>query len=162
MIRWLLVSAVLVGVLCAQQPARGPGARFGGGRLGAGGPMSERRLANQLSLDSVQLNKVHAAIEEARVAQQGLDQKMFDLRSQLATAIKSANEGNIDRVSQDIANVHQQQTSIHAKLLARIYASLNAQQQAQFDRMISRDLGVARGRRFATPGNGAQPPRRQQ
>ena len=119
--------------------------------------MSERRLANQLNLDAVQQNKVHTAIEEARVAQQGMDQKVFDLRAQLTAAIKAGNEGNIDRISQDIGSLHQQQTAIHAKTLAKIYGALNADQQARFERMMGRDLGVPRARRGPNPAIGAQP-----
>ena len=139
--RYVLLSMMLAGASLAQQP-----------RPRAGGWMSEQRLTNQLNLDAVQQNKVHAAMEEARVAQQGLDQKVFDLRSQLAAAIKSGSEPNIDRVAQDMASVQQQQTAIHAKALAKIYGSLDAQQQARFERIMSRDLG--------TPGLRRQPRQR--
>ncbi len=120
--------------------------------------MTERRLTNQLGLDAVQQNKVHTAIEESRVAQQGMQQKMADLRTQLAAAVKAGNEANIDRISQDIAGIHQQQTAIHAKALSKIYASLNADQQPKFEQMMGRDLGVPGPRRGPGPGPRKQPP----
>lgn len=163
MIRSVLLSVCLAGMVCAQQPGS-PGPRFRGrpdaDRLG--GPMSERRLTNQLGLDAMQQNKVHTVIEEARVAQQGMQQKMSDLRTQLAAAVKSGNEPNIDRVSQDIAGLQQQQTSIHAKALAKIYGSLNTDQQARFERMMGRDLGAPGLRRGFGPGNGARVPQPRQ
>jgi Spy/CpxP family protein refolding chaperone len=137
MMRCLLASLFLAGLVSAQQapPARPRGP-------GLGGPMSERRLTRLLNLNSEQQNKVHTAIEESRVMLQGTDQREREVRGQLATAVKSGDEAGIDRISQDLAAIRQQRTAVQAKTMAKIYASLNADQKALMERPLNRSLGV--------------------
>jgi Spy/CpxP family protein refolding chaperone len=139
--RVTLLSLCLAGLLAAQPgPPPGPGPRGGRGQFGLGGPLSEKRLATALNLSAEQQNKIHTAFEEARVLQKGIAEKNATLRSQLAAAVKAGNEAQIDTVTQEMAQVHQQQTAIRAKSLAKVYASLNADQKTQIDRMLNREL----------------------
>jgi Spy/CpxP family protein refolding chaperone len=168
--RFLLPWAVLVfaGMLPGQAPpgapsspppppARGP--RGGGPGFGLG-PLSERRLTAQLGLTAEQQNKVHTAISEAGVLQQGMAQKEGAARTRLAAAVKAGNEAQIDSVSQEIAQLHQQRTAIHAKTVAKVYAALTADQKAKVDAELNRSLGVpqAGGPRPRRGGPGAPPP----
>ena len=176
MTRFLLVSACVAGLVAAQpvppqgpapgDPPRrgfgpgGPGGRgFGGPMLG--GPMSEQRLTRRLSLNAEQQNKVHTAIEESRVMLRGMGQQERDLRTQLATAVKSGDEGGIDRASRDLANIHQQRLAVEAKAVAKIYGALNADQKSQMEREVNRFLG-APGPRAPRDPNAPRPRVRQQ
>jgi Spy/CpxP family protein refolding chaperone len=91
----------------------------------------EQRLAQHLSLSAAQQNTIHSTRADARVQTKGLHEKMGALNTSLTEAIKSGNEGQIDSISQQIAGLHQQQTAIHAKTTAKIYASLTADQKTK-------------------------------
>jgi len=122
----------------------GPG--FGRGGPGRGldlfGPKAEERLTKQFSLTPTQQNTLHTALASAKVQQTGMREKESTLRTQLGTAVKGGDEGGIERSSSEIETLHQQQTSIHAKTLSTIYASLDATQKAKFEPMMNRELGV--------------------
>ena len=140
MMRRLLASLCLAGLVSAQQlPPPRPRGPLG---PGMGGPMSERRLTRELNLNSEQQNQVHTAIEESRVILKGTDQRERDLRTQLATAVKGGDEAGIDRISQDLATIHQKRTAVQAKTMAKIYGSLTADQKALMERPLNRSLGV--------------------
>jgi Spy/CpxP family protein refolding chaperone len=138
-------------------PARGPRGGFGG-RLD--GPLSERRLTQQLGLNAEQQNKVHTAIEESRVVQQGMAQKEGDARTRLATAVRAGNEAQIDSVSQELAQLHQQRTAAGAKAWAKVYAALTPDQKTRVEGELNRTLGVPGVRRLGPGGAGGQGPRR--
>lgn len=154
LLRSVLISMCLTGLLAGQTPpaptrGRGIGPGFGRGLgagfgPGAGGNLSERRLTAQLALDAAQQNAVHSALVTADVQRKGMNDRARELRSQLATAVKAGDEGSIDRISQDIAALHQQETAIQAKTLSKIYNALNADQKARFEREMNRSLGVPR------------------
>jgi Spy/CpxP family protein refolding chaperone len=137
-------------------PARGPRGPVGGFR---GGFLSERRLTQQLGLNAEQQNKVHTAIEESRVVEQGMAQKEGDARTRLATAVRAGNEAQIDSVSQELSQLHQQRTASQAKTIAKIYGSLTADQKTRIESELNRTLGVPglRGR-AAGPGGSRRPP----
>jgi Spy/CpxP family protein refolding chaperone len=101
----------------------------------------EQRMAQDLSLSAEQQNKVHAHLADSRVQSQGLHEKMGALHTSLTAAIKAGDEGQIDRISQDVANLHQQQIAIHAKTTAKIYSSLTADQRAK----VGDNLGMLGG-----------------
>jgi len=167
MLRGLIFGFCLAGFAAAQQPAPGPG--FGGrgprggfGPGGFGGPMSERRLTRELNLNATQQNAVHTALEEARVMLQGNAQQKRDLRTQLATAVKSGDEAGIDRISQGLASLHQQRIAVQAKAVAKIYSSLYADQKTQVDRQLNRAVGAPGQRpRPARPPQAPPPPPQQ-
>jgi len=172
--RFLLSVAIAscAGMLAAQPapPGAAPGAPGApppppgrgalGPRGGLGGPLSERRLTQQLGLNAEQQNKVHTAIEESRVVQQGLAQKERDARTRLGTAVRSGNEAQIDSISQELAQLHQQRTAAQAKAMAKVYATLNPDQKTRIEGQLNRELGVP-GIGPGAPGRGPGPrPRR--
>jgi hypothetical protein len=179
MLRSLVISLCLAGLAAAQTtPApgtpgnaprgRGPGRPGGPGRGGPGGPgglfgpNAETRLTRQLGLDATQQNTLHTALLSAQVQQQGMREKMAGLQAQLAAAVKAGDEGTIDRVSQDISSLHQQQTSIQAKMLSKVYTSLRADQKTRIEPLVNREMGLPgqQGQR-GPAGRGPRPARRQ-
>jgi hypothetical protein len=116
--------------------------------------MAEQRLTQRLSLNAAQQNTAHTAIEEAKVILKGGAQQERDLRNQLATAVKSGDEAGIERISQNLAALHQQRTSTEAKALSKIYGSLNSDQKTLMDRELGRSLGVT-----GQDGRGPRPSR---
>ena len=82
-------------------------------------------------MSAEQQNKVHTTLAESALATQGSHQKLQDLHTALNAAIKSGNEGEIDKLSQEMATLHQQQTAAHAKSVAKIYSTLTADQKAK-------------------------------
>lgn len=164
-IRYLAVSLCLSGLVLAQQaqqappagprPRGGPGRGFGPGLSGLNDPNAEQRLTQQLTLNAQQQNIAHTAIEEARVILKGAPQQERDLRSQLASAVKSGDEASIDRISQSLANLQQQRTATESKALAKIYISLNSDQKTLMDRALNRSMGAPGSRgRGPRPGRG--------
>lgn len=126
----LALSLFAAGLLSAQPPA--PGAHFGQGQAGQGHRLTfEQRLTQNLGLSATQQNTVHTAMLESHVLGQGMQQKMQLAHQALATAVKAGNEDQIEKASSDIATLHQQQTSIHAKTMAKIYASLTDDQKTK-------------------------------
>src|SRR6266853_4477469 len=138
------LATLMAGLLLAQGP--GDGRRFQGkgklpppaGMLGGpggilDGPNAERRLTNVLGLNAEQQNKVHTAIEERNVQTKGLGERGAELRTQLSAAVKAGDEGKIDQVTQDLARLQQQQMAIQAKTMAKVYATLDADQKARID-----------------------------
>ena len=168
--RYFMLALCLGGLMYAQQtpqdapagprPRGGPRGRgFGpGGPGGINDPNAEQRLTRRLGLNAQQQNTAHTAIEEARVILKGAAQQERDLRTQLSGAVRAGNEADIDRISRDLAGLHQQRTATEAKAMAKIYGSLSADQKTEMDRALSRSLGVpgARGR-GPRSGRGAAP-----
>lgn len=145
----LALSLLTAGFLCAQ-PAPQPRPRF---TPGAGARM-EQRLTQTLSLTAEQQNKVHTALTESDVVLKGNRQKMQDLHTALLAAVKAGNEDQIDKISQDIATVHQQETAVRAKSMAKIYGALTADQKAKAGQNLEMLMGGPR------PGFAGPNPRR--
>jgi hypothetical protein len=92
---------------------------------------------------------------------------MQALRAQLAAAVKMGDESGIDKATQDIATLNQQQAAVHAKTLSKVYGSLNADQKTRFEPQINREAGVpgpqgprapgGRGPRAGRPAPSAPP-----
>jgi Spy/CpxP family protein refolding chaperone len=164
----LSAATVAAGLVLAQAPAPGArppaGKRFGPGPDGFGGgllsgPNAERRLTQRLGLNAAQQNTLHTALQEQQVQVKGLSDRMAELRTQLAAAVRAGDEGKIDQVTRDMAQINQQRAAISAKTIAKVYGSLNADQKAQVDRTLNRELGIRDRLRRGTPG---QPPPVQQ
>ena len=165
-----LAALVVAGLLPAQAPAPSPAGTpppppAFGPRGGPGGLLSERRLTQQLGLTAEQQNKVHTAIEEGRVLQQGMAQKEGNARTRLATAVRAGNEAQIDSISQELAQLHQQRTAANAKAIAKVYGALTPDQKTRVEGQLNRALGVpglggGRGPRRGTPP--PAPPAQQQ
>jgi len=131
---YLALSLITAVSLLAQPPqGAGPRGHFGPppDGTGPGGPNLEYRLTRSLSLTAEQQNKVHTAIEESHVQTKGMMEQMQNLHKALAAAVKSGDESQIEKASTDIANLHQQQTSIHGKTMAKVYAALTADQKTK-------------------------------
>jgi hypothetical protein len=116
--------------------------------------MTEQRLTQRLGLNAAQQNTAHTAIEETKVILKGAAQQERELRTQLATAVKSGDEAGIDRASQSLAALHQQRTSTESKAIAKIYGSLTADQKTLMDRELNRSLGVPGQSRGPRPPHG--------
>jgi Spy/CpxP family protein refolding chaperone len=160
--RFIAFSLTASALMFAQQPQvaqQGPPPRPHMGQRGGppnpeqGNLRFEQRLAQHLSLSAEQQNKVHTHLADSRVQSQGLHEKMGALNASLDAAIKSGDEGQIDRISQDIASLHQQQTAIHAKTTSKIYQSLTPEQKTK----IGDDLGMLGGGGGFGPGFGRGP-----
>jgi Spy/CpxP family protein refolding chaperone len=131
-------------------PGNAPRPRGGGpggpGRGGPGGdlfgPNGEARLTKRLGLDATQQNTLHTALLSASVQQQGAKEKMAALRTQLAAAVKAGDEGSVDKATQDIATLNQQQAAVHAKTISKIYTSLRPEQKTKFEQQVNREVGV--------------------
>lgn len=151
-LRYLLSlgTVLLAGMLSAQTPPPAtagtppppPSGRGPRGPREGFGPLSERRLTQQLGLNAQQQNTVHTAIEEGRVVQQGMAQKEGDARTRLATAVRAGNEAQIDSISTEISQLHQQRTATQAKTWAKVYAALTPDQRTRVEGAMNRSLGV--------------------
>lgn len=154
----IALSLLISGLAFAQTTPESPrqGRQFGR-RMGQPGTPEqaqqrfEQRLAQHLSLSATQQNKVHTVLADSNVQSNGLNEKMHSLHATLDTAIKNGDEAQIDKLSTDIANLHQQQTAIHSKTIARIYSTLTADQKT----MVGDRLEMLSGR---GPGLGFGPP----
>jgi Spy/CpxP family protein refolding chaperone len=141
----IALSLLVTGALMAQTPRP----RFGPHDF-------ETRLTQNLGLNAEQQNKVHAIMAESRLSQQGTHQQMQTLHTSLTEAIKAGDEAKIDKITQDIGSLHQQQTASHAKSMAKIYSTLTADQKAKTGANLELLLGGPMGGR--RPG----PPKAQQ
>ena len=116
----LLMTMICVGtsLLCAQGP---------GGRRGPD------RQAAQLGLTAEQQNLAHTARSEAAVQSKGLRDQVNSLRQELNAAIKAGDTAKIDSLAPNIAQLEGQLMAVDAKMQAKIYASLTADQKAKVD-----------------------------
>jgi Spy/CpxP family protein refolding chaperone len=142
----LLLSLAATGLVLAQGRVGRPGG-------GPAGPDTEARLTKTLNLNATQQNAVHTALQEHRVATQGLNEQAHTLNTQLHAAIKSGATDQIDSISTSIANLHQQELASQAKAAAKIYATLTADQKTQVGDHIEMLMGGPGGR-----GPGGPPP----
>jgi Spy/CpxP family protein refolding chaperone len=93
--------------------------------------MFEKRLTTHLGLNATQQNAVHTTLAESRVQQKGMNEQMRTLHTQMVAAVKAGNTDQIDSISSQMSQLHQQQTSIHMKTTAKIYGSLTADQKTK-------------------------------
>ena len=130
------------------QPVGRP--RFNG--PGPRGPHDfESRLAQNLGLTAEQQNKVHTIMAESRLNVKDNRQQMQTLHASLTDAIKAGDEAKIDKITQDIGALHQQETANHAKTMAKVYATLSADQKAKVGPNLELLLGGPRGGRRPMP-----------
>jgi Spy/CpxP family protein refolding chaperone len=154
----MMVSGLMFAQTTPTPTAPMPGQHHGprGGNPDLAEQRFEQRLAQHLNLTAEQQNMVHLTRADARVQSQGMNEKMRTLHTSLNTAIKAGNESQIDSISQEIASMHQQQTSINAKTTARIYSTLTADQKAKVGNrleILGGEGGFGRGPGFG-PGPG--------
>jgi P pilus assembly/Cpx signaling pathway, periplasmic inhibitor/zinc-resistance associated protein len=141
----LAVAGLTAGMLTAQDRPRRGGF---GGRGGDGAPMSEKRLTRELGLNAEQSNRVNTILQESRVAQQGNREKMTTLHTSLATAVKNGDEGQIESITREMGNLHQQELSARAKMMAKVMSTLTPDQKTKFaphvDQMFAQGPGMRR------------------
>ncbi len=117
----------------------------------------ETRLAQNLGLSAEQQNKVHTIMAESRLNMKDNRQQMQGLHASLTEAIKAGDEAKIDKITQDIGALHQQETANHAKTMAKIYATLTADQKTKVGPNLEMLLGGPMGGR--RPGPPPQAPK---
>jgi Spy/CpxP family protein refolding chaperone len=100
-------------------------------------------LTQALGLSAEQQNKLHTVLLDRQVQTKGMAEQMRTLHTSLAAAVKSGDESLIDKASLDIANLHQQQTAIHAKSVAKIYAALTPAQKTKVGANLEMLMGPA-------------------
>lgn len=128
------LSLLAAGLVCAQTPAttpQTPGPRGHMRPRGNPDDMFEARLTKQLSLNATQQNTVHTALAESHTMTKGLGQQMQTLHTQMVTAVKNGDEATIDKVTTEMSTLHQQEESARAKAMAKIYATLSADQKTK-------------------------------
>jgi len=152
------LSLLTASFVLAQSPTTPAPAPHQHHRPPVGNPddMFEKHLTTRLGLNATQQNGVHTTLAEARVQQNGLGAQMRTLHGQMVTAIKAGNTDQIDSLSQQISELHKQQTAIHGKSMAKIYGSLTADQKTKVGanlEMLMGHMGFGPG----GPGNGPGP-----
>lgn len=120
--------------------AQGPGKRGPG------------REAAALGLTAEQQNIIHTARSEAAVQSQGLRDQVKSFRTELNAAIRAGDTAKIDALAPNISQLEGQLLAIDAKVQAKIYNSLTADQKAKVD---ARPFGL--GRLMGGPGPGGRP-----
>jgi periplasmic protein CpxP/Spy len=146
------LSLLAAGLVSAQTPAPAPapGQRphMRPGAHGNPDDMFEKRLTDRLGLNATQQNGVHTALAESRVLQNGLGPQMHTLHTQMLAAVKAGNTDQIEQISQQLGTLHNQQTAIHAKAMAKIYSGLTTDQKAK----VGDNLEVLMGPRMGFGG----------
>src|SRR5262249_11128517 len=146
---YLALTLLAAGALLAQPP--GPRPRFGGPG-GRGGPHDfATRLSPHLGLTAAQQNKVHTIMAESRVATKGSHEPTPSLNASLKDAIKAGDEMTIEKITQEMGALHQQQTANHAKTMAKIYATLTPDQRTKVGPNLEMLLGGPVGGRRLGP-----------
>ena len=151
----IALSLLAAGLLSAQPPAPRP--RFGPGQNGQHPRGLEERLTQNLGLSAEQQNKVHTILAESQLSQP-TRQQMETLRQSLNDAIKAGDEVQIDKITQEMGAMHQQQTALHAKTSAKIYALLTPDQKTK----VGANLEMLMGPPMGGPRARMQPPQQQQ
>ncbi len=125
----------------APQPAQNRQARRARGR---------NRMANYLNLTPVQREQAKQVMKEAHAQSASLRQQLKQDRAELATAVKSGNDAQIDRLTKSEAPLMAQMAAIRAHAFEKIYATLTPAQKAKADNM-RQNFMTHRGRHGRTP-----------
>lgn len=132
----LAVAGAIFAVSLAAQdtpaPARRSRADFAGRADRTAGPAAH--LNKVLNLSSAQQQKAHEIFADLRVKTQDLGPKLRTAHASLRDAARrGASNEEIDKISQDAANVQAQMSASHAKAMAALYSTLTADQKKTFD-----------------------------
>jgi periplasmic protein CpxP/Spy len=111
------------------------------------------RLTRQLNLTPDQQNQARSIFADARKQAQSLAPKLRGERQAMSAAIKSDNLTQIDQIARQDAPLNSQARAIHAKAMAKFYATLTPDQKAKFDSMRSNNRVNARGRGRGSANN---------
>ena len=110
------------------------------------------RLSRQLALTPDQQNQARAIFQQARTQRQSLAPQMKTEHQAMAAAIKSDNEAQIDQLTQQNAQLNSSARAIHAKAMAKFYATLTPDQKTKFDALRANKQLTARGKMRANKG----------
>ena len=120
-IRSIFLSFLAAGILSAQ-PAHG-------GR-------QMQNLTADLNLTADQQTQVRAIFRDQATQTRALAQQARDQRTALVAAVKSGATDQIDKITQDNAQLQAQRAANRAKTLAKFYSVLTPDQKAKVDPKI--------------------------
>ena len=144
------IGGILVSSAVAQTPAPSDQTQTQTQRarshLRANGGMMVNRLAKRLNLTPDQQSQARTIFQNARQQAQALRPQLQTARQSMSAAIKSDNEAQIDQLSQQNAQLNSSMRAIHAKAMAKFYATLTPDQKAKFDAMKANRRINAMGR----------------
>jgi Spy/CpxP family protein refolding chaperone len=146
LVRWLLASALAVGLASAQgQKGGGGGGDMGGGmggsgmggEAGGGMPRAQRQSRADIIADKLHLNKdqkeqaskIFAAAQEEAAP---LNEQVRTGRSAITTAILQGAAGDdLNKLMAQFTDLMAQKAAVEAKAYGKLYAILDAKQQAK-------------------------------
>ena len=96
-----------------------------------------QRMSARLNLSPDQQNQAKAIFKSAREQASAIAPKLREERVALREAVKTDNEGQIDRILNQNSQLNTQAREIHTKAVAKFYQILNPSQKAQFDQMAA-------------------------
>jgi Spy/CpxP family protein refolding chaperone len=97
-----------------------------------------QRLAKRLDLTADQQTRVKAIFADSKQQVKALAPRLREERAALRAAVRSDSESQIDRITQQNAQLTAQVEAVHVKTMAKVYVMLTPAQQAKFDRMSAR------------------------
>ncbi len=110
----------------------------------------QNRMADYLNLTPAQRVEAKQVMKEAHAQSASLRQQLKQDHAELATAVKSGNDAQIDRITKSEAPLLAQMAAIRAHAREKIYATLTPEQKAKADNMRQNFLSH-RGRHVRTP-----------
>jgi Spy/CpxP family protein refolding chaperone len=115
-------------------------------------PSMMQRLTANLNLTADQQTQAKAIFQGARQQSHSIAPQLQQQRQAMSAAIKSDNEGQIDQLTQQNAQLSAQARAIHAKAMAKFYSILTPDQKAKFDQRMNRmsARGARMGQRSAS------------
>lgn len=146
------IGGLLVSTGMAQTPAPSDQTRQVRPHRRALGGMMVNRLSKRLNLSPDQQSQARTIFQDARQQAQALKPKLQAERQAMSAAIKSDNEAQIDQLSQQNAQLNSSVRAIHAKAMAKFYATLTPDQKAKFDSMRANRRMNAKGQFRANKG----------
>lgn len=120
------------------------------GKKGGGAGMMLKRLPADLNLTDAQKQEAQSIFSSARQSAESVHSQLRQQKQALAAAVKSgASDGEIDRLSNNLAPLLAQTTAIHSKAFARFHAILTPEQKDKLGDRVERMMdgaGAMRGR----------------
>ncbi len=154
MIRNILLVAMLVsGVAFAQR-----GGGRGGGNMGASMPMSMMsqsridRLATMLDLNKDQKKEIKSMMDESQKEANPLKDQLSKSRLAIGEAVHAGKTGpELDTVLKANADIETQLAAIEARAFAKMFGTLEKEQQAKIGPAFLMMKGVFAGRNWNNP-----------
>lgn len=93
------------------------------------------RIATELNLTPQQREQAKALMQKARTDAQPVKEQLRTNRQQLGEAIKSGNQAEITRISNQVGQLTGQLTAIHARAMQQGYAMLTPEQRQKAEQL---------------------------